>query len=145
MTYTMSDRPADHELSDRSTAELVKLAAEQVSTLVRDELKLAQVELAAKGKRAGVGIGLFGAAGMVAMYGVGAVLAALIIGLAAVMPAWLAALLVGVVLFVIASIMGLVGRGQVKKATPPVPTGAVRSVRADIDTVAEAVRDRGHR
>jgi MFS family permease len=145
MTYTMSDRPADAELSGRSTAELVKLAAEQVSTLVRDELKLAQVELAAKGKRAGMGIGLFGAAGMVAMYGVGAVLAAVIIALAAVLPAWLAALLVGLVLLVLAGVMALVGRAQVKKATPPVPTSAVRSVRADIDTVTEAVRDRGHR
>src|ERR1051325_5370174 len=102
MTHTVNERPAaaapvqnpntspaiPSSASDhRSTAELVKLAAEQISTLVRDELKLAQVELARKGKRAGVGFGMFGGAGVVALYGVGALLAALIIGLAAVMPA----------------------------------------------------------
>jgi Putative Actinobacterial Holin-X, holin superfamily III len=143
MTYT-TDRQTD-ALSDRSTGDLVRLAAEQISTLVRDELKLAQAELTAKGKRAGMGIGLFGAASVVALYGVGAVLAASIIALALVLPAWLAALIVGVVLFAIAGVMAAVGRGQVKKATPPVPTNAVRSVKADIETVTEAVKDRGHR
>lgn len=162
MTYTVNERPAtaprvqppvvpataaattsgtDH----RSTAELVKLAAEQVSTLVRDELKLAQVELAQKGKRAGLGIGMFGGAGVVAIYGVGALLAAVIIALAAVMPAWLSALLVGVVLLAVAGVLGLLGKSQVSKAVPPVPQDAVASVKADIDTITHSVKDRGHR
>ena len=159
MTYTVNDRPAtaprvqppavastaipttDH----RSTAELVKLAAEQVSTLVRDELKLAQVELAQKGKRAGLGVGMFGGAGVVALYGVGALLAAAIIALAAVMPAWLSALLVGVALLAVAGVLALVGKSQVSKAGPPVPQDAVASVKADIDTITHSVKDRGHR
>src|SRR4051812_1012943 len=82
--------------SDRSTAELVKLATEQVSRLVRDELRLAQTELAAKGKRVGLGVGLFGGAGAFAFYGLGVLLAAAVLGLAVVWPAWLAALVVGV-------------------------------------------------
>jgi hypothetical protein len=132
-------------LSDRSTAELVKLASEQISRLVRDELQLARAELQQKGRRAGVGAGLLGGGGFLAMYGLAAVLTALIIGLAAVMPDWLAALLVGVVLFVVAGVLALLGRRQVRGATPPVPTEAARSVRADVETVTEAVRDGRHR
>lgn len=155
MTYTMHDRPTDSgladratgngALADRTTADLVKLAAEQVARLVRDELKLAQTELAAKGKRAGMGIGMFGAAGIVALYGVAALVAAAIIGLAAILPAWLSALLVGAVLLAAGAVLALVGRGQVKRATPPAPSEAVRSVKADLDTITDAVRERGHR
>jgi hypothetical protein len=145
MTHTMNDRATDSDLADRSTADLVKLAAEQVARLVRDELKLAQTELAAKGKRAGMGIGMFGAAGVVALYGVGALLAALIIGLAAVLPAWLSALVVGVLLLAVGGVLALIGRGQVKRATPAAPTETVRNVKADLDTIAGAVKERGHR
>jgi hypothetical protein len=140
MTNTVND-----SLADRSTADLVKLAAEQISRLVRDELKLAQNELAEKGKRAGVGVGMFGAAGVLALYGVAALLAAAIIGLAAALPAWLAALLVGVVLLAVGGVLALIGRGQVKRAVPPAPTEAVRNVKADLDTITDAVKDRGQR
>jgi uncharacterized membrane protein YqjE len=133
------------QLSDRSTAELVKLAAEQVSRLVRDELRLAQVELAEKGKRAGMGAGMFGGAGLIALYGLGGLLTAAVLGLAQVMPAWLAALVVGVALLVVAGILALLGRRKVKQAAPAVPEGTVRSVKADINAVTEAVKDRGRR
>ncbi|GGM66931.1 phage holin family protein [Dactylosporangium sucinum] len=147
MTHTVNDRPAtapriqspanDH----RSTAELVKLAAEQMSTLVRDELKLAQAELAQKGKRAGVGVGMFGGAGVVALYGVGALIAAAILGLATVLPAWLSALVIGVVLLVIAGVLALSGKSQVSKAGPPMPTDAVAGVKADITTITHSARN----
>jgi hypothetical protein len=141
MTATIKQPRAETDLTDHSTADLVKLAAEQVSRLVRDELKLAQSELAEKGKRAGIGIGMFGAAGFVWLYGLGALIAAAIIGLAAAVPAWLSALIIGGVLFLVAGLMVLLGRGQVKKAVPPSPTEAVRNVKADIDTISEAVKD----
>jgi Flp pilus assembly protein TadB len=129
---------------DRSTAELVRLASEQISTLVRDELKLAQLELARKGKHAGIGI--FSGAGIFVLYGVGALVATAIIALALVVEPWLAALIVAVVLLLIAGIMALIGRRQVKRATPPVPRDAVDSVKVDIETVTAAVREtRGHR
>jgi uncharacterized membrane protein YqjE len=121
----------------------VKQASEQISRLIRDELRLAQAELAEKGKRAGLGAGLFGTAGVVALYGVAGVLAAVVILLAYVMPAWLAALVVGVALLLLAGVLALVGRAQVRRATPPVPERAMASVKADIDTVSEAVRERG--
>ncbi|GAA4246469.1 hypothetical protein GCM10022255_017800 [Dactylosporangium darangshiense] len=157
MTYTLNDRPAAAPrvqnpitspatpVSERSTAELVRLAAEQISTLVRDELKLAQIELTQKGKRAGVGVGMFGGAGVVALYGVGALLAAVIIGLATVMPAWLSALIVGVVLLAVAGLLALLGRGQVRKAVPPMPQETVAGVRADIDTITASVKHGGNR
>lgn len=155
MTYTLNDRPAAAPraqvstpvtpVADRSTAELVKLAAEQISTLVRDELQLARVELTQKGKRAGLGVGMFGGAGIIALYGVGALLAAAIIGLAVVMPAWLSALIIGAVLLAVAGALALLGRGQVRKAVPPMPQGAVESVKADIDTITHSVRNGGHR
>ena len=131
--------------TSESTADLVRQAAEQISTLIRDELALAKAEMAEKAGRAGRGAGLFGAAGVVSLYGVLGVLTAVVLLLALAMPAWVAALLVGVVLLIVAGVLALAGRAQVRRATPPVPEEAVRGVRADIDTVATAVEERGHR
>jgi hypothetical protein len=124
-----------------STAELVKLAGEQISQLVREELALARAEMTAKAKRAGTGAGLFGAAGVLGLYGLAALLATLVIVLDLVLPLWLAALIVTVVLLVAAGVIALVGRGQVRQATPPVPEQAVGSVKADVHAVTEAARE----
>jgi Flp pilus assembly protein TadB len=145
MADVVKDDRIGQPLTDRSTAELVKLASEQVSRLVRDELRLAQVELARKGKHAGIGVGLFGTAGFLALYGLAALFAAAALALALVLPAWLATLIVAIALLAIAGILALIGRGQVKRASPPVPTAAVDSVKEDIGTVTEAVKERGHR
>ena len=126
---------------DRTIAELVHDLSEQLSTLVRDEIRLAKAELSEKGKRAGIGAGLFGGAGLVSVYGVGALLFAAGLGLAKVVDAWLAALIVAVALFLIAGVLALVGRGQVRQAVPPVPEQAVQSVKTDVETVKE----RAHR
>src|SRR6266508_2063330 len=99
-------------LSDRSTAEVVKLAAEQISTQVRDEVRLGQAELAEKGKHAGLGAGLFGGGGLMAAYGLGALIATLVLALDIVLPAWLATLIVAVLLFAVAAVLALVGRAQ---------------------------------
>ncbi|MGB2569031.1 phage holin family protein [Micromonospora citrea] len=129
--------------SEPSTAELVQRATEQVSRLVRDELALARAELTQKGKHAGIGIGLFGGGGALALYGLGALVATAILLLDLVLPAWAAALIVAVVLFLIAGVFALVGKKQVSRAVPPVPESTVRSVRADVDVVTAAVKDRG--
>lgn len=131
--------------SQPSTAELVKTASEQISRLVRDELRLAQAEIAQKGRHAGIGAGLFGAGGLVALYGVAGLLTAAVLLLAYVMPAWLAAVIVGVLLLAVAGVLALIGRRQVRQATPMVPEDVVRNVKADVATVAEAVKERGHR
>lgn len=135
---TGADRTAD--LSSASTGELVQRLSTQLSELVRRELDLARTELAAKGKRAGAGAGLAGAGGVVALYGVGALIAAAIAGLAAVVPVWLSALIVGVVLLLVAGVLALVGRGRLQQATPPVPEQAVRGVQEDVAAVKNAVR-----
>jgi hypothetical protein len=125
---------------ESSTGELVRQAAEQVSRLVRDELALAKAEMADKGKKAGVGAGLLGSGGLVALYGLAALLTAVVLGLAEAMPPWLAALIVAVVLFAAAGVLAVLGRKQVKQAAPPTPEEAVRSVKADIDEVKERAK-----
>jgi hypothetical protein len=140
MTDTdLRGRPAGSP--DVSTADLVKRASEQLTRLVRDEIQLARLELREKGRHAGAGIGLFSAGGMVTVYGVGALLAAAILGLATVFPAWLSALLVGVALLVLAGVMALVGRAQLRRAAPPYPREAVEGMRTD----AQLLKDRASR
>lgn len=129
-------------ITEQSTAELVQRASEQLSRLVRDEITLAKAELAEKGKRAGIGAGLFGGAGVLAMYGVGAAIATGVIALDLVLPLWLAALAVTVVLFVVAGVLALLGKKQVSKAVPPEPSAAIESVKADVDEVKHAVKER---
>ncbi len=126
---------------EASAGELVKQLSEQVSRLIRDELNLAEYEMTRKAKRAGRGAGMFGGSGLLALYGVGCLLAAAIIGLAGVLPAWAAALIVGGALLAVAGLAALLGKSQVSRATPPVPEQAVRSVRADV----EEIKERAHR
>ena len=127
--------------ADQSTSELVQRASEQISRLVRDELALAKAELAEKGRHAGIGVGLFGGGGALALYGLGVLITTAILALDLVMAAWLAALIVGVVLFVAAGVLALVGKKQVQQAVPPTPTAATDSVKADVDAVTAAVRE----
>ena len=133
---------AARPVAEQSTAELVQRASEQMSRLIRDEIALAKAELAVKGRHAGIGIGLFGVGGVLAMYGVGALVATLIIVFDLFLPLWLAALIVTVALFLVAGILALVGKSQVTKAVPPEPKAAIASVKADVDQVKQAVRER---
>jgi uncharacterized membrane protein YqjE len=126
---------------EHSTGELVKMMSEQVSVLIRDELKLAQLEMTSKGKQAALGAGLFGVCGVVAIYGVGCLLACAIIAISGVVAAWLAALIVGMALLAAAGCAALLGKQRLRKAAPPVPEEAVASVRADV----EEIKERTHR
>jgi len=130
---------------DPSTGELVSRLSTELSQLVRDELRLAQVEVKGKAKKAGLGVGMFGAAGLLALYGVGVLIATAILALALAVDAWLAALIVAVVLLAAAAIAGLVGKKRVQEAAPPVPSKAVDSIKRDIDTVRQAHDTAGDR
>lgn len=121
--------------SEASTGQLVSQLTEDMSRLVRDELRLAQIEMTEKGKRAGIGAGLFGGAGLISLYGLGCFVAAAVLGLAAGIPGWLSALIIGVILFAIAGIASLIGKKEVSQATPPVPTEAVSGVQQDARTL----------
>ena len=126
--------PGDREYS---TGELVKMMTEQMSVLIRDELKLAQLEMTSKGKQAALGAGMFGTGGVVAFYGVGCLLACAIIAISGVVTAWLAALIVGIALLAAAGGLTLMGKGRLRKATPPVPAQAIADVKADVEEVKE--------
>jgi uncharacterized membrane protein YqjE len=114
---------------------LVSDVTSDLSRLVRDEVELAKAELKVKGKEAGVGAGLFGGAGAVALYGLGVLIAAAILGLATALPAWLSALIVAAVLFVIAGVAALLGKRHVSRANPPVPQRAVSGVHEDLEAL----------
>lgn len=128
------------DIDDVSLGQLTARVSEQVSRLVRDELALAQVEAKQKAKRLGLGVGMFGAGGLLALFGTGCAIAAAVLGLASAVPGWVAALIVAGALFVIAGILALAGRSGVRRGAPPIPSEAVDSAKADVATVREAVR-----
>jgi uncharacterized membrane protein YqjE len=121
--------------NDQQIGDLVKQLSEQTSTLVRKELQLAQLEMTEKGKRAGIGAGLFGGAGLIAVFGVGTLIAAAVLALATAVDSWLAALIVAVVLLAAAGIAALTGKKQVEQAVPPAPEQAIQSGKRSVDEV----------
>ena len=126
---------------DRSTAELVRALSEQSSRLAQMEIELAKAELTEKGKKIGAGVGAFGAAGVVALYMVGALIATAILALSEAMDAWLAALIVTVVLGAVAAVLALTGKKSVEAGTPPVPERAIDTTKEDIDTAKQRARE----
>ncbi len=143
VTTTERERPGAALAGSASTAELIKRASDQLSALVRDELALARAEMSTKAKRAGIGVGLFGTAGVVSLYGVFGILTGVVLLIARVLPAWAAALVVGAGLLVLGGLFGLVGLRQVKRVPRPVPESAVASIREDVDVLKAAVRRKG--
>jgi MFS family permease len=135
--------PADTggNLADASIAELVQQLSEQSSRLAHQEVELAKAELTSKGKRAGIGAGMFGGAAVTGLYSLGALVAAAILGLATTVAGWLAALIVAAVLAVIASVLALLGRAKVQQATPPVPEQAAESVKEDVEWAKTRARE----
>jgi uncharacterized membrane protein YqjE len=133
------------DLRERPAGELVKDLSTQVSTLVRQELELAKVELTEKGKQAGIGAGMFGGAGLLALYGVGALVAAAIFALATALDGWLAALIVAAALFVVAGVLALMGRARTKRAVPPMPEQTVETLKEDVRYTKEHVAEARHR
>ncbi len=125
---------------ERPIGELVQRLSQQTSTLIRQEMRLAQAELTAKGKHAGRGAGMFGSAGLVALYGVGALVAAAIVGIGTLLQPWIAAVIVGAVLLAVAGILALAGKKQVDQATPAKPEQTIESVQLDVDTVKASAR-----
>lgn len=120
-----------NDLRDESIGALLKQLSEQTSTLVKQELELARAELTEKGKEAGVGAGLLGGGGVVALLAAGALTAAIIAALATGMPTWLAALIVAVVYGIAAALLALNGKNRVTNATPPAPQTA-QTIKEDV-------------
>jgi hypothetical protein len=135
----MAQRPAGEDLREQPLGELLKQLSQETATLVRQEIDLAKAEVSTTGKRAGVGIGLVGAAGIVGFLALAALTACLILALNTFMPAWLAALIVAVVYGVVAGILAMRGRDKVKEATPPAPQ-TVETVKEDIEWAKNPTR-----
>jgi len=128
---------------DRSLPELARQLSEQTTELVRKEIELAKTELQAKGKKAGIGAGMFGGAGAFGFYALGALTACAILALATAVTGWLAALIVAVVWGAIAGALALAGKGKVEEATPPVPEQAVDSVKEDVQWTKARAKQAG--
>jgi len=125
-----------HTVSDDPTlGALVHDLTQQVPQLIRSEIRLAQAEMTEKGKRAGLGIGMFSAAGLLAFFGLASVVTTAILGLAHALPDWLSALIVALVLFAGAAVAALVGRKELRHATPPAPEQAIAGVKEDLAVI----------
>jgi len=126
--------PNGHDLRDESIAELVKRLADQTNTLVKQEIELAKAELTEKGKVAGQGAALLGAAALVGLLAAGALTAFLIALLqTAINHTWLAALIVGLIYAAIAIPLALRGRDRIREATPPAPEKTIENVKEDVE------------
>ena len=134
------DLPGSDDLRDRSLGELLKQLSEQTTRLVHQELELAKAELTQKGKQAGVGAGLFGGAGALGLAALGALTACFILALNAVMPAWLAALIVAVVYGIIAFVLVKQGQARIRQATPLVPEQTIETVKEDVEWAKTQMR-----
>ena len=125
---------ADHnnDLRERGTGELLKQLSDHTTTLVRQEIELAKAELGEKGKKAGLGAGMFGGAGLFAVFAFAALTTCIIVALDSAMPLWLAALIPAVIYAAVAGALALQGRTKVQQAAPPVPKQASESVKENV-------------
>ncbi|MCX5008606.1 phage holin family protein [Streptomyces sp. NBC_00638] len=136
MSSTQPHSPGPGRLTNDAAhepvGELVQRASEQLTELVRGEMKLAQAEMQEKGKRYGKSGGLFGGASLAGFLMLQALVAAVIAALALLLPVWAAALIVTAVLGVIAAVLALSGKQQIGKAAPPTPQSTIENVKADV-------------
>ncbi|QTE29677.1 phage holin family protein [Pengzhenrongella sicca] len=123
-----------------SIGELFSRLSEQSSQLVRAEIELAKAELAQKAKASAIGIGLFVAAGLLAFFAFAVLIATAILGLAEAVPAWLAALIIGVALLVVTAILALVGKKSLDRGLPPTPERTTENVKQDVTAIKEGLR-----
>ena len=131
----MAHGNAPDDLRDRPTSELLRQLSDQTTSLVRQEIELAKLEFREKGKKAGLGAGMFGGAGLFGLFAFGALTACIVLALATFLPAWVGALIVAVVYGAVAGVLALRGKAEVQQATPPVPEQAVDSTKEDVQWV----------
>jgi hypothetical protein len=128
-----------------SIGELVSTLSEKLAALVRSEVALAKAEMVEKAKSVGIGLGLFAGAAVFAFFGTGVLVATMVLGLAEALPAWLAALIVALVLFGITALLGFLGKRSLDKSNPPVPERAQASIKADVEALKQGRAKEGQR
>lgn len=137
----MAENQTPPTTTQDSTADLMRRLSDQMSTLVRQEIELAKAEVGEKGKKVGIGAGMFGGAGVTGFYAVGALIATIIAALDLAMDTWIAALIVTAVLGAIAAVLALQGRNKVQQAMPAAPEQTIASVKQDVETTKTRAQD----
>jgi uncharacterized membrane protein YqjE len=135
-----NDELRQEQLRSQGTGDLVKELSQQVSTLVRQEVELAKAEVTEKGKKAGIGAGMLGGAGVAGLFTLGALTAFLILALDLAVPAWAAALIVTAVWAVVAAVLAFRGRQKVKEVGSPMPEKTVESVKEDVEWTKDRMK-----
>jgi hypothetical protein len=135
---------ATNSQSDKSLADLTRQLSNETAALASKEVELAKAELALKGKRLGLGAGMFGGAGLVGAYAVGALTTCLILALATAIDGWLAALIVAAGYGAIAAVLALTAKRKVEQGTPPVPEQAIESTKEDLQSTKAHVKAARH-
>lgn len=120
---------------ETSTGALLLRFTDQVTGLVKAEIALAKLEIAEKGKRLGAGLGALLGAGLLACFGLAALLVTAGLALTLLVDAWLAALIVSGGIFLLVGILAIVGIKSVKRGAPPIPTAALKGAKRDLATV----------
>lgn len=126
---------------NRSTSELMRDLSEQSTRLIRQEMALARAELTQKGAQAGFGIGLFGGAGILSLYGLGALTAGGILLLSTAMKAWIAAVIIAGGILIVAGAAALIGKARLARAAPPLPGATIETARQDVETIRASIRE----
>jgi hypothetical protein len=126
--------------TESSVADLVKQLSEQSAALARKEVELAKAEVTEKAKRTGIGAGMFGGAGIMAIAAFAALTACFILALNTALDAWLSALIVAGIYAVLAGGLALTGKSNLQKGTPPAPQQAVESTKEDVAWVKDRAR-----
>ena len=126
---------------NRSTSELIRDLSEQSTRLIREEMSLARAELIEKGAQAGFGIGMFGGAGLLSLYGFGALTAGAILLLSTAIKAWMAAVIVAGGFLIVAGAAALIGKARLARAAPPVPEATIETAKQDAETIRASIKE----
>ncbi|MFF0817302.1 phage holin family protein [Rhodococcus sp. NPDC003318] len=125
------------QVDDLSTVQLVERLTDQVTALVRTEIRHGAAEMKGKGARIGAGVGVSGAGVLLLLYGLGSLVAAAVLGLAVALEPWVAALIVAAVLIVVGGTLTALGGRKTKDVLPFIPDDTTHSVQEDVETVKE--------
>lgn len=127
-------------LRDRPVGELLKQLANETTTLVKQEIDLAKAEFAEKGRKAGPGFGMWGAAGVVGLLALGALTTFFILALDGILPNWLAALVVAAAYGAIAGVLYMTGKQRVAEAGPAMPEQTIETLKEDVEWAKHPTR-----
>jgi uncharacterized membrane protein YqjE len=130
----------EHDPREESVGELLGQLSSDISTLVRQEIALARVEMSEKGKTIGKGVGMLGGASVAGLAMLGALTTTLIALLAQAMDVWIAALIVTVLWGVVAAVLAQLGRKQLKEAAPPKPEQTIETIKEDVQWAKTQMR-----